>query len=142
MRSYDPTEVTQVFNGVIIDGYAPDTFIKASRNNDGWTLQMGNSGSGARSRNPDKSGTVEFTLLTSSPANAFLMAFAQADELSGAGVGEYQAKDRGTLLAKVSAQNAWIKKIPDWERAKEVGNVTWTIESDNLNIFHDGLIDT
>lgn len=141
MRTYDPTEVTVSYNGLTIDGYAAGTFVKAMRNGDGWTLQMGNSGSGARSRNPDKSGRLEFTLLTSSPANASLMAFAIADELSGSGVGECQVKDRGTLLGKVAAQNAWIVKIPDWERAKEVGEVTWTIETDNLQVYHDGLND-
>jgi hypothetical protein len=141
MRSYDPTEVVIVFNGAIIDGYGPDSIIKASRNNDTWTLQMGNSGSGARSRNPDKSGKVEFTLLTSSPANAVLSAFVVADELRGEGVGEFQVKDRSTSVAKCSAENAWIVKPPDWERAKEVGTITWTLESDLLNIDHDGVID-
>lgn len=141
MRSYDPTEVSLVYNGQIIDGYGPGTFIKAMRNQDTWTLQMGNSGSGARSRNPDKSGRLEFTLLTSSPSNAILMAFALADELRGEGVGECQVKDRGTELGKCSAQNAWIVKPPDWERGKEVGEVTWVIETDSLEMYHDGLID-
>jgi hypothetical protein len=141
MRSYDPTEVTVSFNGVTIDGFGPDTFVKASRNEDGWSLQVGNSGSGARSRNPNRSGTVEFTLLSSSPANALLQAIAIVDELSGAGVGECVVKDRNTLLSKVTAQNAWVKKIPDLERAKENGNITWMIETDLLNIAHDGVID-
>lgn len=141
MRSYDPTEVTFSYNGQVIDGYAAGTFIKASRNQDTWTLQMGNSGKGARSRNPDKSGRVELTLLTSSPANAILAAFAAADELRGEGVGELLIKDRGTELASCQAQNAWVIKPPDWERAKEVGEVTWTIESDEIYIAHDGLVD-
>jgi Bacteriophage KPP10, Structural protein ORF10 len=141
MRSYDPTEVTVSFNGLTIDGYGPGTFIKVSRNEDSWSLQIGNSGSGARSRNPNKSGRFEFTLLESSPANGLLSAVALADELRGEGVGEVQVKDRGTLLAKCSGQNAWIVKPPDFERAKEVGEVTWVIESDNIDVFHDGLID-
>lgn len=141
MRSYDPTEVTLVFNSILIDGYGPDTFIKATRNNDTWTLQMGNSGSGARSRNPDKSGKIEFTLLASSPANGLLMAIAIADELRGEGVGEFQVKDRATLLGKCSGENAWVVKPPDFERGKEVGTITWTLETDDLDISHDGIID-
>lgn len=141
MRSYDPTEVTIVYNGQVIDMFAAGTFIKVTRNNDTWTLQMGNSGSGARSRNPDKSGTIEFTLLAASPSNGFLSANATQDELLGTGVGEFQAKDRGTLAAKTSAQNCWVKKPADWERGKEVGEITWTLESDNVQLDHDGLID-
>ncbi len=141
MRSYDPTEVTVSFAGTIIDGFGPGTFVKVSRNEDGWTFQPSNSGSGARSRNPNKSGRAEFTLLISSPANALLMAIAQADELSGEGVGNLLVKDRATSLAKCDALNAWVMKIPDWERAKEVGEVTWVLESDEMNIAHDGITD-
>lgn len=141
MRSYDPTEVTVIFDGVVIDGYAAGTFVKVSRNQDAWSLQMGNSGSGARSRSPDKSGKYEFTLLASSPSNGILSAIAEADELTGQGVGECQVKDRGTLLAKCSSENAWVVKQPDFERGKEVGDITWTIESDNVELIHDGLID-
>lgn len=141
MRSYDPTEVTMSFNGLTIDGYGAGTFIKAARNKDGWTLQMGNSGTGARSRDPDQSGTIEFTLLVSSPANALLSQIAILDELRGSGVGNVLVKDRGTATAQVKAQNAWVKKHPDWERQKEVGEVTWILETDKLQITHDGLID-
>ena len=141
MRTYDPTENTTSFNGTPIDGYGPGTFIKVTRNVDSYTLQMGNSGVGARSKSPDKSGTIEITLLASSPANGLLSAIQQQDELTGEGVGEFLVKDRSTLTAKCQAQNAWIKKPPDWERAKEVGEVTWVLESDNIDILHDGLID-
>lgn len=141
MRSYDPTENVIVFNGAIIDGYGPDSFIKVSRNSEAWTLQMGNSGTGARSRNPDRSGKVEVTLLASSPSNGVLSAMALADELRGEGVGEFMVKDRGTETAKCNAENMWITKQPDWERAKETGTTTWTFETDALDISHDGLID-
>lgn len=141
MRSYDPTEQNIAFNGQVIDGYAPGTFIKVSRNEDGWTYQPSNSGGGARSRNPNKSGRYEFTLLASSPSNGVLSAFAIADELAGSGVGEVQVKDRSTAAARCWSQNGWIVKIPDFERAKELGEITWIIESDLVNIVHDGVID-
>jgi sulfate transport system permease protein len=46
----------------------------------------------------------------------------------------------GIALTTVFAQNGWIVKYPDWERAKEMGEVTWVIECDDINIFHAGLI--
>lgn len=139
LGTYDPTEQTIVFNGVLIDGYAPGTFIKASRNEDGWTFHASNSGGGARARNPNKSGRFEFTLLASSPSNGVLSAFAVADELTAQGVGECLVKDRSTLAAQCFAQNAWIVKHADYERMKEVGEITWIVETDDLGIAHDGL---
>lgn len=140
LGTYDPTEQDVIFNGVLIDGFAPGTFVKVSRNEDGWSFQPSNSGGGARSRNPNRSGRFEFTLLAASPSNAVLSAFADADELTGEGVGEVLVKDRSTSAAKCQAQNGWIVKYPDYERAKETGEITWIIESDSIVIAHDGLI--
>lgn len=141
LGTYDPTEQVVVFNGLLIDGYAAGTFIKVSRNEDAVTFQPSNSGGGARSRNPNKSGRFEFTLLAASPANGLLSAIALADELRGEGVGECMVKDRSSFnsLAICEAQNAWVVKQADFERAKEVGEVTWIIESDELLIAHAGL---
>lgn len=141
IATYDPRKVSVSFNGQIIDGFGPDSFIKVSRDEDGWSYQPSNSGGGARSRNPNKAGSIEVTLLNKSAANAILSAFAQADELTGEGVGEFLVKDRSTEGALCSARNAWIKKIPDWERAKEVGVTTWVIGTDEVNVLHDGLLD-
>lgn len=140
LGTYDPTEQLVVFNSVQIDGYGPDTFIKVSRNEDGWSFQPSNSGGGARSRNPNKSGRFEFTLLASSPANALLSAIAVTDELTAEGVGECFVKDRSSDGASCFAQNAWVVKHPDYERMKEVGTVTWIIETDDVNIIHAGLL--
>lgn len=140
LGTYDPTEQDVVFNGIPIDGFAPGTFIKVSRNEDGWSFQPSNSGGGARSRNPNRSGRFEFTLLAASPSNGFLNAFAVADELSGQGVGEVYVRDRSSLACECSAQNGWIVKFPDYERAKEMGEVTWVIECDDINMSHGGII--
>lgn len=141
MRSYDPTEVNVTFNAVAIDGFGPDTFIEVARDEDGWSYQPSNSGPGARSRNPNKAGTITITLLASSPANALLQAIADADELSGEGVGEFFVKDRSTNTGLCQAANAWIQKMPDWSRAKEVGTTVWVLRSDEIYIKHDGLLD-
>jgi hypothetical protein len=141
MQTYDVTKVSLVFAGQLVDGYGADAVVKVSRNEDGWMLKMGNSGTGARARNPNRSGKYEFTLLMSSPANAILTAIALSDELSAAGVGEVAVRDRSTDQGLCGSANAWITKIPDFERAKEVGEITWVLESDVVEIFHDGTTD-
>lgn len=142
MQTYSPQTVNTSFLGAPIDGYGPDTFIKVAFDEDQWTYQPSNSGGGARSRNPNRAGTIEITLLASSPSNGYLSAIAIRDRQLGTGVGSFLVKDRATAAASCDAQNAWVQKMPDWERAKEIGQVTWILRSDRINIFHDGVIDT
>ena len=70
-----------------------------------------------------------------------LSAIARSDELNGDGVGTAYVKDRTTAAAYCKAQNAWIVKPPDYERQKELGAITWVIQSDSVDIYHDGTID-
>jgi hypothetical protein len=139
LGNYDPTQQAVIFNGVIIDGYADDTFIKVTRNEDTWMFKPSNSGGGARSRNPNRSGRFEFTLHSGSPSNAYLSTIARTDELAGTGVGECQVSDRNTTGAKCFAAQAWVVKPADYERQKEVGNITWIIEGVDVEITHVGL---
>jgi hypothetical protein len=141
MQTYDVKNVTISVGGATIDGFGPDAVVKVSRNEDGFSFQPSNSGGGARSKNPNKSGRIEITLLAASPSNAILQAFAVADELRGEGVVEALIKDRSTALALCQAQNAWVVKFPDWERGKTVGDITWILECDDIEMIHDGLTD-
>lgn len=119
-------------------GFGPDTFMKVTRNEEGFSLQMGVNGDGVRSKNNNQSGRVEFTVLQNSQANDILSALAAQDELAGTAIGPLFIKQaNGTT--RVSAQNAWIVKQPDIERAKEAGTVTWLFESDKLEMFNGGL---
>lgn len=137
MQTYDPQKVSISVNNQTIVGFAPDTFIKAARAEEAFKLTIGADGNGARTRNANRSGAIEITLLASSPSNDILQAQAITDEDLGTGVGPAMIKDNsGTALA--SAQNSWIQKIPDLERAKELGNVTWVIETDLLRIQQGG----
>jgi len=135
--TYDPQQVFLTFANNRIVGYAAGTFIKASRNEDGYMLTIGADGSGARVKNANHSGRFEITLLASSPANDVLAALAITDELGGVGFGSAFLKDgSGTMLA--SAQSAWIVKHADAERGKELSEVSWVIETDVLFLQQGG----
>lgn len=142
LGTYDPQEQVLTFNGVQITGFAEGTFIKVSRNEPTFSYKPSNSGGGARCRNPNKSGRFEFTLHQGSPSNGVLSAFAQLDEALGTGVGEVQVKDLGTTTAKCKAQNGWVVQPPDWTRAKETEDIAWIIETDEVDIAHDGITPT
>jgi hypothetical protein len=137
--TYDPQKTSITFDGATIIGYGGSTFMKASRNEDAYLLTIGADGHGVRTRNANRSGRMEITLLASSPGNDILQAIAHEDELNADGVGSFMFKDAsGTALA--SAQNAWVVKIPDLERAKEMGEVTWIIETDLLQLQQGGTV--
>lgn len=138
MKTYDPAKVLFSFAGSLITGYADDTFIEAERAEDGFTLLVGASGEGARSKNNNKSGTVTVTLMASSQSNDILSALAAADELAGTGVGALYLKELdGTTL--VSAPAAWIKKMPSVSRGKEVGTVQWVFDCESMEMSVGGL---
>ena len=140
MQTYDPRLFSMNVQNHLMVGYAPGTFIKASRNEDAFTLKMGADGSSVRVKNANKSGRFEITLMSSSPSNDFLSALAIEDEKAGTAVGPSTVKD-GTGAAFAFGLNTWVVKQPDLERGKESGDVTWIIETDLLQLVQGGTFD-
>lgn len=137
MRTFDPKGVLASFANIPISGYADGTFIEVERAEDAYMLTIGAWGEGARARNYNRSGTITFTLLQTSPINDLLSAAALKDELTGAGIGALFIKDIGGATL-VSADNAWIKKVPTVSVGKEVETREWVIECESMNIFVGG----
>jgi hypothetical protein len=137
MVTYDPAQIICSFLGNILIGFADGTFVKAERAEDQFMLKVGAGGESARARNRNRSGTIAFTLLATSPSNDILSAAATADELAGTGVGTVQVKDLNGLSLALAA-TAWVKKKPSVEFGKEVGTREWVLETNNLDIFVGG----
>lgn len=137
MKTYDPKLVVVIVGGVQITGFADGTFVTVRRNSDAWSLQMGVDGEGTRSKSNDKSGQIEIQLMQSSQSNVYLSNLALADELNNAGLVPAMVKDNGGSSLAV-AEQAYIKKTPDGENAREAGPRTWVIETDNLQHFVGG----
>lgn len=136
-RTYDPAEHLLSFFGIPLTAFGPDTFIDAARAEDGYKMTVGAGGEVARSRSRNRTGRVTITLLASSPENDLMMQVALTDELTGGGIGALFLKDRiGTSV--LHADNAWIAKIPDMKRAKEVGVAEWAIDCAQLEMFVGG----
>lgn len=136
-RNYDPGRITMVWNGILIQGYGPDTFVKAARNEDLFDEQVGADGSVVHVRNRNRTGKVTFTLLDASPTNDQLSTAANADELTGLSIGALMIKDlNGTTLIKCA--NARIQKYPDIEYAADGGTNDWVIMCAELEVFAGG----
>jgi len=139
--TYDPLKVSISAFGLNIVGVAPGTFIKCSRNEDAYQIQVGADGHATRVRNRNASGRIEITLQHGSPSNAQLAAIAAQDELAGTGIGAVLIRDVSPLTTPALAEcrTGWIVKNADMERGKEAGEVTWIIETDDLTIRQTGL---
>lgn len=136
-KTYDPGQVALIVGGKIISGFSENSMVKVSRNDQAYKLTVGVDGEGTRSRSRNKSGKVEIMLMSSSASNDLLSALAIADEASNSGAVPVLMKD-GSGRTIVSAATAWVQKIPDSEKAKEVKDQTWILETDEVNIFLGG----
>lgn len=135
LTTYDPKEVSITWNGIPINsGIAPDSFLTMAREEDAFTKTVAANGTVARTRNADKTGTVEIMLMQNSPINALLSAAALADENGVDTISIITVFDpSGSLIAV--ANDAWIRKIPDQELSKEYGERTWMFDCAELQII-------
>lgn len=137
VKSYDPAQVSVIFAGIPVEGYADGTFIVAARDNPSFNKMVGSDGEGARAKSNDTGGSVTLTLMQTSISNDALSALALLDETTGDGVGPLLIKD-GLGRTLIQAESAWLEKPADAEFAREISNREWVIQSDNLQIFDGG----
>lgn len=130
-NTYDPSDMVLVLNGILIGGFAPDTFITIERSTETFTKTAGANGDVTRTRNRDKTGTVTFRLMAASASNARLTALAKLDELFGTGYGELTCTQLSSSDV-TRAPNAWVEKRPTIERGTDAPMIEWVIGCDQL----------
>jgi len=136
-KNFDPGRISLTWNGVLIQGVGPSTFVKCVRNEDAFKQVVGAQGDVVDVRNRNRSGVVTFTILDASPSNDSLTQLALQDEINGLGVGALMIKDlNGTTLVKCA--NARIKKFPDVEFGADGGTNEWAIQCAELEFFVGG----
>lgn len=135
--TWDPTKFSIAVGSTNAVGYGDGTFIKGMRNEPTFSIRVGADGGATRVRNANRSGRFEVTLQQSSPTNDAFQAQAAIDEQSGGGVKPTFVKDANGN-ANAQGNNTWIVQIPDLERGKEAGDVTWILEADVLDLHQGG----
>lgn len=139
MAEWDPQKFTITIGSIIATQFANGTFIKASHDEDLYSYEPSASGGvGCRIRNANEAGKFEVTLLKSSPTNDLLSALSILDRATGQGVVPVQVKD-GNGAAVASAELAWVVKPADLERGKELGDVTWILQTPELKMVQGGI---
>jgi hypothetical protein len=124
-RQYSPKQVVADWAGILLSGFADDTFIKVTMNSDDWTQYVGSDGEVVEVASADDTGEIEITLNSQTPVNDALMAKRLQDKLDGTGSGPFSIRDltTGRLIHSVHAR---IKRMPDQEFAKGHSPRTWT----------------
>lgn len=134
---YNGKEVHVIVGGNLITGFATGSIAKVARNEDAFTFQANADGGGTRSKSNNRSGTITITLAQTSPSNDVLSTLALLDETANQGAVPVLVKD--SLGRSVfSAQQAWVRKLPDSDFGVESGEREWALECGDLEYFVGG----
>ena len=128
IKTYDAKKVIVNYGGAPIKGFDDGDFVAIKATADRWTRKVGADGEVARSRGNDETSEVTISLSQTSPANSVLSAFVEADRLTGKGVLPLTVVDiiSGTTFFW---PQAWIKKVPDISRGKELKKLDWVFDT-------------
>jgi len=100
LKTYDPAQVTIIFAGIPISGFAEGTFVSVERNEDSWALQVGADGEATRAKSNNKSGRVTLTLIQSSFSNDALSAVMAVDENTPAAMASARCSSKTSPAAR------------------------------------------
>lgn len=81
---------------------------------------------------------ISLKLMASSPSNATLQAYADADATSGEGVFAVRIVDINDSAASFTATQAWVSKVPKLERGTEATENEWTLQAGDGKLSHQG----
>lgn len=130
VTSYDPKKVNVAVDGAIITGYASDSMITATKNEDAVTTEVGCKGDVVYSENANESGTITITLQGTSSSLTRLRSLASSRKQISVTVSD--ANDSDDI--SITAQKCRVVKMPDVSRGKTSGNVTISIFVPNLQV--------
>lgn len=134
-QQYSPKDVVCSWNGIAIEGFAPDSFLRLQRTSPLVTPVVGAGGQVALTRNADKTGTIEIELMQTSLSNQMLSAIqAKQDnmELEEDISSNFVIYDpSGSVLA--TGINAWLQELPQIELGHDQNSKTWIFGCEKLD---------
>lgn len=127
-KEYSAKAVNISWNGVPFVGLDENTFIRLTRNSDIRARVVGAQGDVALTKYADRTGTIEITLMQTSPTNDVLSGIMVAQEhvdFEGTQVSNFIISDpSGSVMA--TGLNAWLEKAPEITLGKDQNAKTWT----------------
>lgn len=134
-QQYSPKDVVCSWNGIAIEGFAPDSFLRLQRTTALVTPVVGAGGNVALTRNADQTGTIEIELMQTSPSNlrlAAIYAVQQAAELEDNISSNFVIFDpSGSVMA--TGRNCWLQELPRVELGGQQNSKTWIFGCEHLD---------
>lgn len=125
--NYAPQDIAITVGGLVIEGYAPDSFISIEQVEDTFSMAQGADGYATRARTSNRNATATITLLASSPSNDVLTAAYNKDVKAGVAVSFQLVDLNGTTL--VRAAKAWVRRLPTVEFGSGADNTReWALD--------------
>ena len=139
VKLYDPASVIVAFGPNELSGFAEGTMVRVERDEDTFTKKVGVDGECTRTRNMNRCGSVSVMLMATSSSNLVLSALHNADELASNGVSVLPLiiKDNAGYSLHV-AKEAWIRKPPASEHAKEAPEREWVFDTGPMTTVEGG----
>jgi hypothetical protein len=138
IKQYDPKKVTVILGAHIVTGFADGTFISMVRTGDQWVHKSGSDGEEMRAKTNDFRGELTLTLMQTSSSNTFVQGLLTADELTGEGGVPLLIKDASSDAALAASEYVWVKKDPDFVRAREDTAITWVLSCKRPTMAQSG----
>lgn len=134
MFTYNPKQVSVVFGGIPLSGFAEDSLVEAERDKEAYTKQVSADGPVTRTRVVDIAGKVTVHLMQTSASNDYLTSLAILDEASDAGVRPLTVRDAsGRTL--ISCAAAWVQKLPKTDLTVKAEKRTWILDCAEMPVF-------
>lgn len=131
VKTYDFKEVSVLFGGQQLTGFAEGDSVTVEPDADDYALQMGADGEGTRSKSNNQAATITIRLQQGSAANDILNGFRLADQVSNGGVQPLLVKDNSGRSLHF-AETAWIQRAPPAGFGNEAGEREWVLRTDKM----------
>lgn len=141
VTTFSADEQTLSIAGQQIDsGFAEGEFVSIEMASDDFGDKAGADGEVARFKTNDRRATIKIKLLQTSLGNNILSQLRRLalDSVNGADVGVFELRDRSSGVLVAHADKAWVMKPPTVARAREVGEVEWTLRAAHMDLDPSG----
>lgn len=133
-KTYDPNNLSVVFGGVPISGFAVDEGLSIERENPLYKSTVDLHGNPTRTKINNDSTKITLTLTHKAYSNNILSNFIEMDRLNNSGVFPVSIKEPGgsTLFA---CTHAYVLEAPKLGYGADEKNKTWTIQAHGVTQY-------
>lgn len=135
--TYDPEKVIVTIEDRVITGFSSDDFIKVKYDDDRFFKLIGIDGEVGRVKNLSYSGSIEFTLMSSSDDNKWFSGLNLNSRFNRKTLIKVGVRDLSGKTI-VFADKCWIRSTPEVVFSDEISDRNWVLDCPNLQMVIGG----